>query len=202
MNVAVLDGATLRFSTSDGLANASANGGLRLDGGIVRGHYVQTDYAHAQTTNQWFSISGAAPRIELAGWFRNSRNEAGYLQDSDTSFLFTVPEDGWKDPVIYSESENEMFAGMLGAGPGKYTIAVDPKSPFYKTAHKRTVTLVAWAGGIDTNHVTLLPPPRTTTVYYTYGWPSVLTEPATAGDLPTGIRATLRGWGGTILIFR
>ena len=202
MNVAVLDGATLRFSTSNGLANASANGGLRLDGGTVRGHYVYTDYGFEATTNQWFEISGAAPRIELAGSFRNSRDATGYRQDSDTSFLFTVPEDAWKDPVIYSENEDGMFAGMLGAGPGKYTIAVDPKSPFYKTAHKRTVALVAWKGGIDTSHVTLVDPPKTTTLYYTYGWPSVLTEPANAGDAPTGVRATLRGYGGTLLLIK
>ena len=104
MNVAVLDGATLRFSTSNGLANASANGGLRLDGGTVRGHYVYTDYGFPNTTNQWFAISGAAPRIELAGAFRNAgenpnKPEAN-LQNTDTSFLFSVPEAGWADPVI------------------------------------------------------------------------------------------------------
>ena len=206
MNVAVLDGSTLRFSTSNGLANASANGGLRLDGGTVRGHYVHTDYGSANTTNQWFAISGAAPRIELAGSFRNAGENpdkpGANLQNADTAFLFTVPEDGWKDPVIYSENEDGMFAGLTGSGAGKYTIAVDPKSPFYKTAHKRTVTLVAWKGGIDTAHVTLLDPPKSTTLFYSYGWPSVLEEPENAGDPPTGIRATLRGYAGTLLILK
>jgi len=189
MNIAVLDGATLRFSVSNGLANASASGGLRLDNGTVRGHYVYTDYGSANTTNQWFAISGAAPRIELAASFRNSRNEAAYLQNADTSFLFTVPEDGWKSPVIYSETEEGMLAGMLGDGAGGYVLAIDPESPVYRAGRTRTAQLVAWKGGIDTNHVTLVEPPKSTTLFYTYGWPSVLDEPENDGDLPTGVKA-------------
>ena len=202
MNIAVLDGATLRFSVSNGLANASASGGLRLDNGTVRGHYVYTDYGSANTTNQWFAISGAAPRIELAASFRNSRNEAAYLQNADTSFLFTVPEDGWKNPVIYSEAEEGMFAGMLGDGAGGYVLAIDPNSPIFWTGRIRTVTLVAWKGGIDTNHVTLVEPPKSATLFYSYGWPSVLDEPENVDDLPTGIRAKVPGTGAFRLFLR
>ena len=104
--------------------------------------------------------------------------------------------------MIYSENEDEMFAGLLGDGPGKYVFAIDPKSPILRTARTRTVTLVAWKGGIDTGHVRLADPPKGATIFYTYGWPSVLTEPANAGDAPTGITANLVGVGGTRITIR
>jgi hypothetical protein len=95
-----------------------------------------------------------------------------------------------------------MFAGLLGDGPGKYVLAVDPASPIFQTGHTRTVTLVAWKGGIDTSHVRLVDPPKNATLFYSYGWPSVLEEPENPGDAPTGIRATLRGFAGTVLIVK
>ena len=95
-----------------------------------------------------------------------------------------------------------MFAGMNGSPAADYVIAIDPASPIFRTARTRTVTLVAWKGGIDTDHVTLVAPPQGATLFYTYGWPSVLTEPASAGDAPTGITANLVGVGGTRITIR
>lgn len=183
--------------------NATAFGGLRLDGSTLSGSHVRTESTFAATRDQWFEISGAAPRIVLDTSFRNPAADAANRQNTDTSFLFSVPEAGWAAPVIYSETEDEMFAGLLGDGPGKYTIAIDPASPVLQTGRIRTVQLVAWQGGVDTNHVAIVEQqPKDVEVFYTYGWPSESKTPAVEGDLPTGIRAKLRGYGSTILIFR
>ena len=202
MWIVVESGATLGFR-SNGPALAVKDGGIVVDGGTIDAARILTDYGWEQTTNQAIVVSGAAPRFELSEGFRNSTtDEEKYWQNADTDFLFSVPEAGWTDPVIYSETEDEMFAGLLGDGPGKYVLAVDPASPIFQTGHTRTVTLVAWKGGIDTGHVRLADPPKGATIFYTYGWPSVLTEPANAGDAPTGVRATLRGYAGTLLLIK
>ncbi|MBQ7721930.1 MAG: hypothetical protein IJT64_03365, partial [Kiritimatiellae bacterium] len=148
-------------------------------------------------------VSGAAPRIELSEGFRNSTtDEEKYWQNADTDFLFSVPEAGWANPVIYSETEDQMFAGLTGSGAGKYTIAIDPASPIFRTGNSRTVPLVAWKAGIATTHVTLAEPPEGAEVFFTYGWPSVSKTPSAPGEAPTGIAATLHGRGMTIFILR
>ena len=198
----VESGATLIFR-SNGPALRLRDGGIRLDGGTIKAGRIWTDYNWENTTNQLVLVSGDAARIELSDALSNSSDAgAENRQNADTTFLFSVPEESWAEPVISSENEASMFAAMNGDGAGGYVVGVDPKSPFFQTPHKRTVTLVAWKGGIDTSHVTLLDPPKSTSIFYTYGWPSVLAEPEHAGDAPTGIRATLRGYGGTMLILR
>jgi len=202
MWIVVDGGATLVFRTY-GPALEVKDGGIVVDGGTIDAARILTDYGWNQTTNQAILVSGAAPRIVLSEGFRNSTtDEEKYWQNADTDFLFSVPGDGWADPVIYSETEDQMFAGLTGSGAGKYTIAIDPASPIFQTGRTRTVTLVAWKGGIDTDHVRLVDPPKGATIFYTYGWPSVLTEPANAGDAPTGVCATLRGYAGTLLLIK
>ena len=89
-----------------------------------------------------------------------------------------------------------------GDAAGGYVIAIDPESPFFQTSHKQTMTLVAWKGGIDTSHVTLVDPPKNATLFYSYGWPSVLAEPENEGDLPTGIFGYVPAQAGTVLMLR
>jgi hypothetical protein len=197
----VESGASLSFG-ANGPNMGMKDGGIRLDGGRLSVPRILTDYGWGQTTNQAVLVSGDAPRIALSQAFRNNSGSNSDKQNADTDFVFSVPENAWTDPVIHSETEGEMFAGLLGDGAGKYTVAIDPASPFFKTSRERTVTLVAWKGGIDVSHVRLVDPPKGATLFYTYGWPSTLTEPASAGDAPTGIRATLRGKGGTILYIK
>ena len=203
--IVVEGGSVLEFRVN-GPALAVKDGGIRLDNGTIAAARILTDYGWTGTTNQAILVSGSAPRIALTGVFSNS-SDAGdqnlqNLQNADTSFLFSVPENGWRNPVIESENEASMFAGMNGSPAADYAIAIDPKSPILRTARTRTVTLVAWKGGIDTSHVMLVDPPQGATIFYTYGWPSVLAEPANAGDAPTGITANLVGVGGTRITIR
>ena len=200
--VIVEKGATVQATNKGAISDGTRCGGIRLDGGTLNTVSVRTHSTLTQTSGQSLFVSGESPRIVLTGAFRNYDDTAGNAQNDDTRFLFTVPEEGWEDPVIYSENEDEMFAGLLGDGPGKYVFAIDPKSPILRTARTRTVTLVAWKGGIDTGHVRIVDPPKGATIFYTYGWPSVLTEPANAGDAPTGITANLVGVGGTRITIR
>ena len=196
MWIVVESGATLGFR-SNGPALEVKFGGIVVDDGTIDAARIMTDYNWNQTTNQAILVSGAAPRFELSEGFRNSTtDEEKNWQNADTDFLFSVPEAGWANPVIYSETEEQMFAGLTGSGAGKYTIAIDPESPIFRTGRKRAVQLVAWKGGIDTNHVTLVDPPKSSTLFYTYGWPSVLTEPENVGDSPTGVRAEVAGASG------
>lgn len=44
--------------------------------------------------------------------------------------------------------------------------------------------------------------PEGISLYYTFGWPSTLAEPENPGDLPTGIKARLKGRGATMLIMQ
>lgn len=155
-----------------------------------------------------FTIPASADSVPATVETTGSGVTTTVLDDKTTIVTFlssgtiTLGDDAHVSRVLVSETENEMFAGLIGAGAGKYTIAIDPASPFFRTGRTRTVTLVAWKGGVDMDHVTFAEPPEGVEVFYTYGWPSVLTEPETAGDLPTVIRANLRGYGSTVLIVR
>lgn len=200
--VVVEKGATVQATNKGAISDGTRCGGIRLDGGTVNAISVRTHSTLTQTSGQSLFVSGESPRIVLAEYYRNVSTNAVDLQNDDTRFVFSVPEEGWRDPVIYSENEDESFAGLLGSGPGKYAIEIDPKSPILRSGRTRTVQLVAWKGGIDTDHVTLVAPPQGATLFYTYGWPSVLTEPASAGDAPTGITANLVGVGGTRITIR
>ena len=82
-----------------------------------------------------------------------------------------MPKESWSDPAVYSESEGERFAGLLGSGAGRYTIALDPASGAFLREGTHLVQLVAWKGGVDTNHVSLLPAPENAEILWTYGWP-------------------------------
>ena len=157
----VVEGGSVLECRSNGPALEVKDGGIRLDGGTITAGRIWTDFNWSSTTNQAILVSGAAPRIALTGVFSNS-SDAGdqNLQNADTSFLFSVPENGWRNPVIESENEASMFAAMNGTPAADYVIAIDPASPIFQTGHTCTVTLVAWKGGIDTGHVRLVDPPK------------------------------------------
>ncbi|MBQ3809868.1 MAG: hypothetical protein II839_03525, partial [Kiritimatiellae bacterium] len=193
----VVDGGATLESRKNGPALAMKDGGIRIEDGILTGGRILTDYNWAQTTNQTILVSGAAPRIVLSTSFRNadedSNKPGANLQNADTAFLFTVPKEGWAEPAISSESATEAFGALRGDGAGRYVLSLDPKSPAFKRAGDHAVQLLAWAGGVDTNHVALAPAPENAEVFWTYGWPSVRTAPASAGDAPTGVRAVIHG---------
>ena len=200
----VESGASLSFG-ANGPNMGMKDGGIRIDGGTLSVPRILTDYGWGQTTNQAVLVSGDAPRIAVSQAFRNNSGSNSDKQNADTDFVFSVPENAWTDPVIHSETEGEMFAGLLGDGAGKYTIAIDPASPFFRTSKEKAVTLVAWKGGIDTSHVGLVDPPKNATLFYTYGWPTAAPDPENppAPDaVPTGIGATLRGFAGTLLLIK
>ena len=175
--------------------NGTKDGGVRIDDGTVSGTAFRTDYNWTGTTDEWVVFSGAAPRLAATESFRNESTAEAYLQNADTTFLFSVPAAGWAAAPLYAEySSAEKFGGLLGTGEGAYVIAVDPESPAFTAGGTRTVQLVEWRSGIDTAHVRFADDlPEGATLSWTYGWPSTREEPENAGDAPTGVKAVLVG---------
>ena len=175
--------------------NGTIDGGMRLDSGTVSGAGFRTDYNWTATTNEWVVFKGEAPRLVATASFRNESATAENLQNADTTFLFSVPRNGWAASPLYAEySTSEKFGGILGSGGGGYVIAVDPESPVLSAAGNRTVQLVEWKSGIDTSHVRFATePPANVTLSWTYGWPSTLDAPENEGDAPTGVKAAFSG---------
>lgn len=177
------------------VGNCTKDGGIRLDDGTVSGTFFRTDYNWDATTNEWYVFSGAAPRLTATQSFRNDSTDEKNLQNADTTFLFSVPRNGWSAAPLYAEySSSEKFGGMLGTGEGGYVIAIDPESPAFTAAGTRTTQLIEWCSGIDTTHVRFADNiPAAATLSWTYGWPSTLDAPENEGDAPTGVKATIVG---------
>ena len=204
MWIVVDGGASLAFSRSgNGFRNGGRDGGLRIDDGTVSGSIVRTDYNWDGTTNQWFLVSGAAPRIDVSASFRNDSATGASTQNADTFFRFSVPEEGWARAPIYSLAATEKFAALLGTAGGRYVFSIDPKSPMLNTGRTRTVPLVAWINGVDEANVAFeAEPPHGVEFVWTYSWPSRPKDHPAANEYPTGIAAVLRGHGATFLIFK
>ena len=203
MWIVVDGGASLTFKNSGfGFRNGGRDGGLLIDEGTVSGSIVRTDYNWDDTTNQWFLVSGAAPRIDVSASFRNDSATGASTQNADTFFRFSVPEDGWARAPIYSLAATEKFAALLGTAGGRYVFSIDPKSPMLNTGRTRTVPLVAWINGVDDANVAFDESTHGVEFVLTYGWPSRPKDHPAANEYPTGIAAILRGHGGTMLIFR
>ena len=187
------------------VGNGTKDGGIRIDDGTVSGTYFRTDYNWTATTNEWFIFKGAAPRLTATESFRNHSDEEAHLQNADSTFLFTVPRNGWTAAPLYAEySSDEKFGGMLGTGEGGYVIAIDLESPAFTAAGTHAVQLVEWRSGIDTTYVRFADDlPENATLSWTYGWPSTLDTPENAGDAPTGVKVTIdgRAKGSMILVW-
>jgi hypothetical protein len=56
-----------------------------------------------------------------------------------------------------------------------------------------------WKSGIDTSRVELVQGDGYE-LHYTYGWPSVATEPTEEGELPTGVWGRVDAISSTIII--
>ena len=203
MWIVVDGGASLSFRRDgNGLRNGGRDGGFRIDEGTVSGAAFRTDYNWDGTTNQWFLVSGDAPRIDVSASFRNDSATGAGTQNADTFFRFSVPEEGWARAPIYSLAATEKFAALLGTAGGRYVFSVDPKSPMLNTGRTRTVPLVAWINGVDDANVAFDESAHGVEFVLTYGWPSRPKDHPAANEYPTGIAAILRGHGGTMLIFR
>ena len=139
--------------------------------------------------------------------FRNESDAAANLQNSDTTFLFAIPRNGWAASPLYAEyssSSAEKFGGMKGEAAGGYVIAIDSESPAFTAAGTHAVQLVEWRSGIDTAHVRFADNlPEAATLSWTYGWPSTLDAPENEGDAPTGVKVTIVGhaMGPVILVW-
>ena len=177
------------------VGNGTKDGGIRLDDGTVSGSFFRTDLNWTETTNEWVVFSGEDSRLMVTESFRNDSDAEAYLQNADTTFLFSVPRSGWAEAPLYAEySSAEKFGGMKGDGAGGYVVSVDPESPALAAGNTRAVQLVEWKSGIDTDHVRLAGElPESVTLSWTYGWPSTLSEPENEGDAPTGVKATITG---------
>jgi len=166
---------------------------------------------------QYVRFSGSAPRVQVGYQFKTYSNTEDYMTN-DVVFVYSVPVGGYGDasaaPFYAGYTYGGNNAKRLGwrdadqVKGGKVVFRVDTTSPAFKSGRTlKHVQLVSWLAGIDEKSVRL---ENSTTpsgvvwarTFYTYGWPSVNLEPSTAGEVPTGVAAEIKGQGGTFLIFR
>ena len=210
--VEVVEGSRIAWrnptSTGAGFDLCNYGGGIRLDdGGMNPPHLVPQRHIGAVGPDQFVEIAGDS-RFQCGVNFRTwDNNQDKMLNDVD--FVFSVPLKGWKTPAdapVYAEydrgsDDKKKFAYRSPVGDGKIVVSVAKRSPLLHSGSHRTVQLIAWKAGIDTNNVQLVDRSGVQ-MHYTYGWPSILAVPENEEDGPTGIAADVVGVGGTCLRLR
>ena len=194
-------------STGAGFDLCNYGGGIRLDDGWMNPpHLVPQRHIGAVGPDQFVEIAGDS-RLQCGVYFRTWDNSTDKMTN-DVNFVFSVPLRGWKDPAaapVYAEydrtADNKKFAYRSPVGEGKIVVSVDKRSPLLHSGSHRTVQLIAWKAGIDTDNVRL-EPREGVEMFYTYGWPSTRTEPNSADEIPTGVAARVTGIGATVIRVR
>jgi len=193
----------------DGFDLCNYGGGLVVDDATFSTSWL-TPQRHVGKTGepQYVLISGAAARLRVGYYYRTYNDDQDKMLN-DVDFVFSVPLRGWKNPgdaPVYAEYERgtddkKKFAYRSPVGDGKIVLSVDRKSPLLRSGRTRRVQLLEWKAGIDTENVRF---EECTGVrmYYTYGWPSVRTEPESNDEIPTGVAADVTGLGATIIRLR
>ena len=102
--------------------------------------------------------------------------------------------------VSVSDEGRALGAMLLEESVGKIRFSVDVTSMHHSPKSAKG-HFVLWKTGIDTTHVELVPG-RRYTLRYTYGWPSTLSAPENAGDLPTGVWADVPAQSGLLLMVK
>ena len=102
--------------------------------------------------------------------------------------------------VSVSDEGRALGAMLLEESVGKIRFSVDVTSMHHSPKSAKG-HFVLWKTGIDTTHVELVQGDGYT-LSYNYGWPSVLSEPANAGDLPTGVWADVPAQAGTMILIK
>ena len=102
--------------------------------------------------------------------------------------------------VSTTDAGRALGEATLEESVGKIRLSVDVTS-MHNSPTSAKGYFVLWKNGIDTTHVELVPGAGYT-LSYTYGWPSTLSEPANAGDLPTGVWADVPAQAGTLILVK
>ena len=89
---------------------------------------------------------------------------------------------------------------ILEESVGKIRLSVDLSSMRH-SAKSAKGHFVLWKTGIDTDHVELVQGDGYT-LSWTYGWPSTLSAPENAGDLPTGVWADVPAQAGMLILIK
>ena len=200
--------------------------GLRIDDGICRLGALCVATPAAGVCPQSLRIRGAGAVLEvkngvfgdLAGQSDHKSSlfkaDAPLLGDFDVVFepvsggftnLVSATAGGETTSLpapFYSTSASGRAFGapVVASSTGGIRISVDAAS-MRGAAKNADGHLLLWRGGIDTEHVELVPG-RGYALSWTYGWPSVLSEPENEGDLPTGVRAGVPGSAATVVVVR
>ena len=205
-----------RSTDGAGFDLCNFGGGVAVDDATFSTSWLTPQrHVGAVAEPQYILLSGETARLQVGCYYRTYDNNSDKMLN-DVNFVFSVPLRGWRDPAdapVYAEytrtADNKKFAYRSPVGEGKAVLSVDQHSPLLQSGHARTVQLLSWKAGIDTNNVTLVQgfaggnpdAQKFATLYYTYGWPS--TRKTKEGDeLPTGVAARVTGLGGTIMILR
>ena len=201
-------------SNASGFTLFAAEGGVRLEDSTAnppcvcyeRGNGANNVGGGAKPGDQTLVLSGASV-LRVRNYFRP------YSESEDGGFgaltlSFSVPKDGWtagvNSPVyanyLRGSSDNKMFAWRSVGKEVPVILEVSKDSPLLKSGRHRTVQLLEWNAGIDTNNVTLTDREGYVHMYYTYGFPQVRTTPTSEGEIPTGVAADIRSYGTFIMI--
>ena len=164
----------MEASTTDGGSDVSAVSSFTTLAGSAL-----SSSKNASVDKHWITFSG---RVETAG--------AG----TTAVTLWT----GESPDALVADSGRAFGEMVLDASAGTIRLSVDASS-MRRSARSARQHFVLWKSGIDTDHVALVPG-EGYTLRYTYGWPSVLTEPENAGDLPTGVWADVPAQAGTLIL--
>ena len=199
---------------------------LTLDGGVFSANeiYVATPEGEA---GQRFRIRGPGGQLRVCGGVFGDLPKASTTQERHGLFYYDQPfardldvvfepvDGSYTNTVVYeaggqtvtnavpfvsvSDEGRALGAMLLEESVGKIRFSADDTS-MRRSSKSAKGHFVLWKTGIDTNHVELVQG-DSSTLSYTYGWPSTRSAPETPGDLPTGIRGNVTGGAGTLILF-
>ena len=118
---------------------------------------------------------------------------------------FLVPAEGYDGAPIVCDGTGAPPTRAFSFGPGRILFSIDPASPVFTARHAEPVEqlFVLWPLGIEPDYVDLAPLPKGSAWHYGYGADGTLDTPASDGDLPTALWASLAHIPqGTVLFLR
>ncbi len=181
----------------------------------------------AGKSNQWMRIRGPGGIVRVAnGLFGdvgviNAGHQQGIYKNPhpvlrDFGVVFEPVQGAFTNTVSYAVDGSNVVEAVplssvtdagralgemvLEESVGTIRLSVDVAS-MHRSPKSAKGHFVLWKTGIETNRVELVPG-KGYTLRYTYGWPSTLSEPATAGDLPTGVWGDVPGYAATLLLLK
>lgn len=179
-------------------------GRVVLDDSTLQVNNNQAYIAHASgAISNVVEFAGTHPKLIARGL--TAAGDGGANADNTTppELVFHVPAEGYAEAPIQRMTDQNV---VQGADKQYIKIVIAKDSPFFSGGKEAIVPLIAWKYGILASRLDLSnqPKPAQTSFFWTYG-KDVLTDPTATtpdGSNPTGLWATLKGCGATVILFR